>query len=119
MKIKIIILKSILNDLLKLFVLIIVMELKTRKYLIYHAVMLTIQDLNEQIKIYENKNHINNIIKKIDLIYQQINSKTEENNTNINDDVYDDMNNNTNNDMNNNRHNDNFLIIMLKNYKKQ
>ena len=80
--------KSILNDLLKLFCINYSYGIKkTRKYLIYHAVMLTIQDLNEQIKIYENKNHINNIIKKIDLIYQQINSKTEENNTNINDDV--------------------------------
>ena len=62
--------------------------------------MLSIQNVNEQIKIYENKNIINNIIKKIDLIYKQINSKIEVNNPNIKNSNNEHPDINTNNDNN-------------------
>ena len=93
---------NILNDLLKLFCIKYSSGIKkTRKYLLYHAILLSIQNVNEQIKIYENKNIINNIVKKIDVIYEQINNRLEETKDNNNNTINNTTNNIINNDINN------------------
>ena len=45
---------------------------KKRKYLIYFAISLVTEKFNQNIKIIENKDVVDNVTKKINLIYKEI-----------------------------------------------
>ena len=65
--------KKIMNSLFELFCIRYTTGIKKkRKYLIYFAISLVTEKFNSNIDIIENKSVIDNIVKKINLIYKEI-----------------------------------------------
>ena len=65
--------KKIMNSLFELFCIRYTTGVKKkRKYLIYFAISLVTEKYNSNIDIIENKSVIDNIVKKINLIYKEI-----------------------------------------------
>tara|TARA_B110001450_G_scaffold256443_1_gene286957 strand:+ start:2035 stop:3117 length:1083 start_codon:yes stop_codon:yes gene_type:complete len=67
------VLKKIINSLLNIFSIRYTNSVKKkRKYILYFAISLLVEDVNENIEIIENINQVENIVKKINIVYKDV-----------------------------------------------